>query len=115
MKVAIPAEDKKGMEGIVYQKFGRSPFFLVVEIDEQGNVLNSKVIDNPGGSSMHGAGPFAARTLNDEGVQTLIAANVGPNASNALRSFNIKIYQASAGTPVKEAIRKLLNGELSLL
>ena len=113
MKVAITTNPPGGLNATLNLQFGRCPMFTIIEIDASGNIVNTKIIPNPGTQAMHGAGPLAAQTVAQEGVDTIISGNFGPNASNALMSLGIKMYQAPPNITVRDAINMLLSGTLA--
>ncbi|NJE53688.1 NifB/NifX family molybdenum-iron cluster-binding protein [Thermococcus sp. 21S9] len=109
MKIAIPTNGG-GLNDTVAPVFARAPAFLIVDIDENGNVVNEKVIQNPAMNATGGAGPLAVQTLINEGVEAIVAPQVGPNALGAIQAAGIRLYQVAPGTPVEEAIRAVTSG-----
>ncbi|AFL95981.1 putative dinitrogenase iron-molybdenum cofactor biosynthesis protein 2 [Thermococcus cleftensis] len=109
MRIAIPTNGG-GLEDTVAPVFARAPAFLIADVDENGNVTNSKVIQNGAAMAGGGAGPMAVQTLINEGVEAIIAPQVGPNALGALQAAGIKLYQVAPGTPVEEAIKAVTSG-----
>ncbi|NJE47563.1 dinitrogenase iron-molybdenum cofactor [Thermococcus sp. GR7] len=114
MRIAIPTNGG-GLEDTVAPVFARAPAFVIVEVDEKGNVTNSKVIQNGAAMAGGGAGPFAIQTLINEGVEAVIAPQVGPNALGALQAAGIRLYQIAPGTPVEEAIKAVTTGSVQQL
>jgi hypothetical protein len=47
-RIVIPVEDERGLEARVAEHFGRAPFFAVVDLDENGKILNTKTEANKG-------------------------------------------------------------------
>jgi predicted Fe-Mo cluster-binding NifX family protein len=41
-RIVIPVEDETGLEAKIAQHFGRAPYFAVVELDENKQVVNVK-------------------------------------------------------------------------
>ncbi|WP_297465715.1 NifB/NifX family molybdenum-iron cluster-binding protein [Thermococcus sp.] len=109
MKIAIPTNGG-GLNDTVAPVFARAPAFYIVEVDENGNVISEKIIQNPASAAGGGAGPMAVQTLINEGVEAIIAPQVGPNALGAIQAAGIKLYQVSPGTPVEEAIKAVVSG-----
>jgi len=109
MKIAIPTNGG-GREDTVAPVFGRAPAFLVVEVDESGNIISEKVIQNPAANAAGGAGPLAVQTLINEGVEAIAAPQVGPNALGVIQAAGIKLYQVAPGTPVEEALKAVTSG-----
>ncbi|NJE76861.1 NifB/NifX family molybdenum-iron cluster-binding protein [Thermococcus sp. ES12] len=111
MRIAIPTNGG-GLEDTVAPVFARAPAFLIVDVDENGNVTNSKVIQNGAAMTGGGAGPMAVQTLINEGVEAIIAPQVGPNALGAIQAAGIRLYQVAPGTPVEEAIKAVTSGSV---
>jgi len=111
MRIAIPTNGG-GRNDTVAPVFARAPAFLIVDVDENGNIVNEKVIQNPAMSAGGGAGPLAVQTLINEGVEAIIAPQVGPNALGAIQASGIKLYQVAPRTPVEEAIKAVTSGSV---
>ncbi|WP_297552286.1 NifB/NifX family molybdenum-iron cluster-binding protein, partial [Thermococcus sp.] len=109
MRIAIPTNGG-GLNDTVAPVFARAPAFLIVDVDENGNVVGEKVIQNPAMNAAGGAGPLAVQTLINEGVEAIVAPQVGPNALGAIQAAGIKLYQVAPGTPVEEAIKAVTSG-----
>ncbi len=109
MRVAVPTNGG-GRNDTVAPVFARAPAFYIAEVDEKGNVINEKVIQNGATMAGGGAGPIAVQTLINEGVEAIIAPQVGPNALGAIQAAGMKLYQVAPGTPVEEAIKAVVSG-----
>ncbi|MEO2151051.1 MAG: NifB/NifX family molybdenum-iron cluster-binding protein, partial [Thermococcus sp.] len=109
MRIAIPTNGG-GLNDTVAPVFARAPAFLIVDVDENGNVVGEKVIQNPAMNAAGGAGPLAVQTLINEGVEAIVAPQVGPNALGAIQAAGIKLYQVAPGTSVEEAIKAVTSG-----
>ena len=110
MKVAV-ATQEGGLEDQVSQIVGRAPTFTIVETSN-GEILETKVLQNEFSQARSGAGVQAAQTLVNEGVEAIIGGNFGPNLANVFTQSGTGMYQAS-GITVKEAVQQLLQGKLS--
>jgi predicted Fe-Mo cluster-binding NifX family protein len=104
MQIAISAKEKT-LDSEVDFRFGRAPFFLLVDPD----TLEFEAIDNKGQDSTSGAGIAAARLLVDKKVETVITGECGPNAFNVLSSAGIEVVSGAGGSCL-EAIRHFNNG-----
>ncbi|MHA1263349.1 MAG: NifB/NifX family molybdenum-iron cluster-binding protein, partial [Candidatus Freyarchaeota archaeon] len=83
VKIAVSSQTPNGLEAITDMRFGRCPFYTIVEVD--GNdIRNVEVVENPAVSAFGGAGIQAAQFIANQGVKVVIAGNYGPNAYNAL-------------------------------
>ena len=99
MRIAISAKGKT-LDSEVDFRFGRAPFFLLVD----PYTLALEAIDNKGQNSPSGAGIAAARLLVDKRVETVITGECGPNAFNVLSAAGIEVVSGAGGSCL-EAIR----------
>lgn len=106
MKVAVSAQGKY-LESPTDPRFGRSPYFLIMDID----TLDFEAVTNPNVNVVGGAGIQSARLIIEQGVDLVITENCGPNAFRVLEAAGIKIFEGANGS-VKEAIQAYKNGKL---
>lgn len=92
MKIAVTCSGKK-LEDKLDQRFGRAPYFLLVDSDTMKYTVIDESSDKPTG----GAGIAAAQNLLDKGVETVITGQLGPNAFRVLQAAGLDLYQ---GIPV---------------
>jgi len=102
MKVAISAVQPK-FEGELERRFGRCAYFVLVDAETR----EWESLSNPAVEARGGAGTQAAQFLADQGVQTVISGDFGPNAYAALETAGISMYKAQGGR-VNEALEALL-------
>ena len=86
MRIAVTSTGGS-LNAQVAQNFGRCAYFIIVNSDD----MKFEPIANPGVGMMGGAGPAAAREINDRDCKVLLTGKVGPNAQTALDQFNIKV------------------------
>ncbi len=110
MKLAVCAKGE-GLKAEVDQRFGRCPFFVVVDTKNKGVVES---LSNENAEAAGGAGPQAAQLLAGRDIEAVVLGNVGPNAVEALRAANIKVYSGVTGT-VEDSLEKFLEGSLKLV
>lgn len=106
MKIAIASEGTT-LESMVAERFGRCPYFLI--LDEDGKL--EEAFSNEATQAAHGAGGMAVQNVAQRGVQGLIAPRLGPNATMALKASGIRAFEAS-GCTCKEAYENFLKGSL---
>ena len=106
IRVAIPVEGGEGLEARLSDRFGRAPYFLILDVEpgEECRVVSSKVVENPGARSGSGAGVKAAQLLADNGVRVYIGPSPGPNAMAALEALGIRVIVHNGGS-AGEALR----------
>ena len=101
MKVAISTDGTA-----VSAHFGRCPSFTVVEINNEGTILNKETITNPG----HHPG-FLPQFFAERGVNYVIAGGAGQRAQALFAEKNIQLILGVSGQ-IDETLEKLTRGEL---
>jgi predicted Fe-Mo cluster-binding NifX family protein len=109
IKIAFPTEKCEGLEDVVYTRFGRSPCFTIITLDEENQIKEVKNIRNPGHEAASGAGVRSVQTLADEGVNIIAAPSLGPNAAVIAQEMGIKHITIPAGVKIREALETVLN------
>lgn len=109
MRIVIPAEDKN-MDSGVCPSFGRTPYFLVYNTDEE----KAEFIENPASKATGGAGVLAAQEVVDLNPEILLTPRCGENAGKVLKGADIKIYK-SINKTLKENIEEFKKEGLSEL
>ncbi len=107
MKIAVTARGKK-LDDAVDPKFGRCPYFLIVETE----TLDIEPIENPGIVLGGGAGVQSAQLMAEHDVKTVLTGNCGPNAHRTLAAAGIDVIVGVNGT-IREAVDKFKSGTLS--
>jgi len=106
MKICVSSTGKN-LDAVVDQRFGRCPYFLIVDTE----TMKVKTISNEGTLSSGGAGIQAAQIVTKEDVGSVVTGNIGPNAFQILQAAGIKVYTGAEGT-IKEAIENYKKGKL---
>jgi len=104
MKVAITATAPE-LDAKVDPRFGRCPFFLIVETDD----LSFEAMENPNITQGSGAGIQSAQFMADKGVQHVLTGNCGPNAHQTLAAANIAVSVGCSGT-IREVVQQFKTG-----
>jgi predicted Fe-Mo cluster-binding NifX family protein len=107
MKIAVPSKGEKGLRDRVADTFSRAPAFTIVTIQDD-EISDVKVVKNKAAEMSQGAGPVAARTLKENGVNVLLSSDIGPGATNILETIGIAIGSASQDEKVKETVDRYL-------
>lgn len=95
------------LDSPVDPRFGRCPYFVLVETDDG----SFSALPNNSAAMGGGAGIEAARSVCDRGVKAVITGQCGPNAHATLSAAGIRIYTGASGT-VRQAIEQLAHGKL---
>jgi len=106
-RIAVATNGKNGLEDVTSNVFGRAKTFTIVDADDE-KITIVRVLENPALSYSHGAGPIAIKTLIDDGVEMVIANELGVGASEILEQHNITYMQTKPGSNVEEAVKNAL-------
>ena len=106
MKVAVSSKGKD-LASQIEPRFGRCPYFLIVDTDD----MRFEAFDNENATLGGGAGIQAAQFVASKGAEVL-TGNCGPNAVRTLSAAGITLFVNQKGT-VKEVIDRYKNRELT--
>ena len=107
LRIAVATNEKKGLEDVVSNVFGRAKTFTIVDTEDE-KITGVSIVENTAASYHHGAGPIAVKMLVDEGVEVVLANELGIGASELLKQHNVKVIHVKPGTNVAEAVKKAL-------
>ena len=109
MKIVIPV-DEKTLESKVCVSFGRTPYFLIYDVETKESIF----IDNSAAASTGGAGIKAAQIIVDNKADVLLTPRLGENAAEVLKPAEIKIYKTITAS-AEDNIDTFIAGKLTLL
>lgn len=109
-RVVVSAADGSGVGAAMDPRFGRAPFFVVVDL-ASGEAL--EVVENRAAGDAHGAGIAAARQVGQMGAQAVIAGRFGPKAGDALRALGVELWSAPEGLSVAQVVERLRASSLA--
>ncbi|MBW1695760.1 MAG: NifB/NifX family molybdenum-iron cluster-binding protein [Deltaproteobacteria bacterium] len=108
MKVAVSATEKD-LNAEIDQRFGRCPYFIVVDTDD----MSFEAFENESMRLGGGAGIQSAQFVASKGARVVITGNIGPNAMSTLSAAGIKVVTGQTGT-VRKAIEGYKEGKLKI-
>ena len=109
MKIAV-ASTGKTISSRVDDRFGRCPYFLVVDTTSRA----TETIENPGQGEKNAAGIRACQMLIAEDIDAVVVKNIGHNAHVTLTGAGMDVYTVGSGT-VSAAVEQVKRGKLSPL
>jgi predicted Fe-Mo cluster-binding NifX family protein len=86
-------------------RFGRCPYFLVIDPD----TMEFEAFPNPNISLGGGAGIQSAQLMADRDVAVVLTGNCGPNAIKTFGAAGIQVISGVSG-PVREAVKQYISG-----
>lgn len=106
MKIAVSASEPD-LKGSVDPRFGRSPYFLLIETD----TMEFESVENPNLASPSGAGIQSAQLLANKGAKALLTGSCGPNAFKTLEAAGVEVFIGVSGA-IKESVHNFSRGQL---
>ncbi|MFW5803332.1 MAG: NifB/NifX family molybdenum-iron cluster-binding protein [Verrucomicrobiota bacterium] len=100
MKIAVTSKGQ-GLDDAVDPRFGRCPFFVVVD----GETMECEALENRNAAAGGGAGIQSAQLMADNDVEVVLTGNCGPNAYRTLEAADIRVVVDVSGT-VREAVEQ---------
>jgi predicted Fe-Mo cluster-binding NifX family protein len=107
MKICVTSQGDN-LDAQVDPRFGRCPYFIVVETDTS----EFEAMQNPNVNGMGGVGVQSGQFMSEKKVKAVLTGNVGPNAFRTLQAAGIDIITGISGT-VRQALEKYKNGGLT--
>lgn len=107
IRLALPTRGNSRMKDVVSDVFARAPTFTYIDIVE-GEVNNIRVEVNKAVDLAQGTGPLVAKNLKDNGVNVVVASEVGRGAKTLLEMIGIRIIQVESGVRVSKAVKQVL-------
>ena len=107
MKLAV-SSSQKDLEAPLDPRFGRCPYFLIVETDS----MSSESFENQSAAMGGGAGVQAAQFVASKGAEAVITGNCGPKAMQVLSAAGVQVFVGQSGV-VKDLINAYQNGNLT--
>ncbi|MBN1759276.1 MAG: NifB/NifX family molybdenum-iron cluster-binding protein [Chitinispirillaceae bacterium] len=107
MKVAVTSRGNT-LESEVDPRFGRCPYFLIVNSDD----MTFKAVDNANISAGGGAGVQSGQLMAEHDAECVLTGNCGPNAFSTLNAAGIKVITGVDGI-VRNAVEQYKKGLLA--
>jgi predicted Fe-Mo cluster-binding NifX family protein/Pyruvate/2-oxoacid:ferredoxin oxidoreductase delta subunit len=107
MKIAVTSTGPT-LDDNVEARFGRCPFFLIIDTD----TIQCEAIENPNIALGGGAGIQSAQLMSEKGVTTVLTGNCGPNAINVFGQAGIQVIVGVSGH-VRNAVEQFKTGAFS--
>ena len=112
IRLVVPSSEEKGLDSRLSQHFGRAPFYVVVDLDEKGNIISDSSIPN---TSEHfgGVGVPPDRSIQLK-PNALVTYGLGSKALAMFQTAGVAVLRTEANT-VREVVSAYNNNELQEL
>ena len=111
-KIVVPTIGKEGLSDSLAQHFGRAPYFTAVDLNDNGEVTNVKIVPNVGEHA--GGRGHAHDHILDLQPTAIIVYGMGPRGLNTFHSAGISVLRANADT-VNEVLAAYKDDKLQVL
>jgi predicted Fe-Mo cluster-binding NifX family protein len=95
-RIVIPVVDASGSSAQVAEHFGRAPYFAVVELEDNGNILSVKTVPNVG-EHAGGMGQSHDHIVKLK-PNAIIVYGMGPRGLSAFQVAGVAVLKAKANT-----------------
>jgi len=111
-RIVVPVLDEKGIDAQLSEHFGRAPYFVIIDLDDEGHVIGQGTISN---TSEHfgGVGNASDRILQLQ-PRALITYGMGPRAIRLFQNAGVAVLRSDVNN-VREVVRAYNNNELEEL
>ena len=109
MRIAISTETNDGLESVVSHHFGRCPYFVLVNVEDQ-EVQDVQVIENP--YYEHHQTGMVPDFIHSQGAEVMISGGMGRRAISFFQQLCIQSATGGSGT-ARVALESYLNGDLA--
>jgi predicted Fe-Mo cluster-binding NifX family protein len=108
MRIAISADDRNGLDGVVSPHFGRCPHYILIDV-EGHEVKAVNAIDNPHyGQHTPGVVPSF---IHSQGVDVMLTGGMGGRAIASFEQLGVEAVSGASGT-VRRTLELYLGGQL---
>jgi len=108
MRIAVSADENKGLESAVGPHFGRCPYFVLVDVEGQ-QIQGAKTIPNPYyGNHQPGQVPTF---IHSQGAEVMLTGGMGGRAVEFFEQVGIQPVTGADGT-VRQSVQRFLDGAL---
>jgi len=107
MKIAVTSTGPT-LDDNVEARFGRCPYFLVIDTD----TMQYEALENPNIALGGGAGIQSAQLMSEKGVIAVLTGNCGPNAFNVFGQAGVQVIVGVNGS-VRNAVEQFKAGTFS--
>jgi predicted Fe-Mo cluster-binding NifX family protein len=108
MRIAVSADDNRGLESVVSPHFGRCPYYVIVDVADQ-QIQGVRAIENPY-YGQHAPG-VVPEFIYRQGAQVMLTGGMGGRAIMFFQEYGIEPVTGAFGT-VRHALDQYLRGAL---
>lgn len=108
MRIAVSADDDRGLDSVVSPHFGRCPYFVLVDMKDR-EVKQVQTVANPFyGNHRPGQVPGF---IHEQGADVMLTGGMGGRAIAFFQQYGVEAVTGAYGT-VRTALEQYLGGQL---
>ena len=95
-RIVVPTIGQEGLNATLAEHFGRAPYFAVVDLNDNGDIVDVKTVPNVG----EHAGGMGYTHDHILGLQpnAIVVYGMGPRGLNTFQSAGVAVLRANANT-----------------
>ena len=109
MRIAVSAQEDRGIDSTVAEHFGHAEFFVFVDV-ENGQMTSTNVVPNPYLDG-HAPGQVPA-FISEQKADVMLSGGMGGRAIQFFEGAGVQVATGAHGS-VREAIERYLGGALT--
>jgi predicted Fe-Mo cluster-binding NifX family protein len=113
-RIAIPVEQDKGLDSRISHHFGKSPYFILIDLHSDG-LRSWFVVENHGARIERKRGIETARLLVQHKVDVLVAREVGEGPYHVLRDSSVQLFDLGEESELEHVLGAFSRKELRSL
>ncbi|HAR35902.1 MAG TPA: hypothetical protein DCR87_03150 [Acidobacteria bacterium] len=111
-KIIIPVENQNGLEAKLAGHFGRAPYFAVIEMEENGELVSLKTVANF--DEHFGGRGHAHDNILSEKPDIIIVYGMGPRGLASMAEAGVLVLKAQGNT-VQEVLAAFRENKLEVI
>ncbi len=110
MRICFTSDQANDLESVMSYHFGHCPYFVIVDVDNDGNIKSVKSIENPLADE-HNVGDLPA-FMKSQNVDVIITGGMGPKAQQYFVDYSIKPVTGAYGK-IKDVLEEYLQKKVT--
>ncbi|MGQ9801700.1 MAG: NifB/NifX family molybdenum-iron cluster-binding protein [Candidatus Saccharicenans sp.] len=111
-KIIFPVAESKGLDSPLAEHFGRAPYFLLVEVDEAGEIISHRLVSNTG--EHFGGRGHAHDTILEQKPDYIVVYGMGPRGLASMKDSGVTVLKATASC-ASDLLQAFREGRLEVL
>ena len=111
-RIVVPVSDQRGIDSRLSEHFGRAPYYVIIELDNEGHILSVESIANT--SEHFGGVGYPPDRIIQLQPNALITYGMGTRALTMFQSAKVAVLRTNVNT-VRDAVTAYNKNELEEL